>query len=436
MALIQCSIEAQARTATTVIEYLFPGWPPLFLPPLTGASTTNQDNPYPLLDPVTVLEIVSSEVPGGGRGPENRVARMGEQRTNLLRGYANSLIRMANLLTANFLDRDGVRTGLEVLATTHMKGPLDLDGNKLSGMAAATETQDLVTFQQFKVVQFLYEDKRDEADQAVLQRDSGLAMAGNLDMGVTLPGQRVINVGIPTVSTNLVTDAYFDAAVNAFTAAYLPRTGVNPMTNAGGPWDFAGNRIHDMGNPTATSDAMTKITFDSLSSSGGTSGVPIGMLMPHTGGTVPTGFLICDGREVSRTTYAALFAVIGIAYGVPSGGTTFVLPDLRGRSIVGVDNMGGVVAGRIVAAWGSLLAGVGGAQTHVVATAELPSHTHGYTDRYLASGSGGALTGETTPSTAALTFATTAGVTGSQGSGTAHNNMQPVMAIAYVIRSG
>ena len=436
MALIQCSITAQARTATTTIEYLFPGWPPLFLPPLTGASTTNQDDPYPLLDPVTVLEIVSSEVPGGGRGPENRVARMGEQRTNLLRGYANSLIRMANLLTANFLDRDGVRVGTEALATTYMKGPLDLDGNKIGGMAAATDTQDLVTFQQFKVVQFLYEDKRDEADQAVLQRDSGLAMAGNLDMGVTLPGQRVINVGIPTVSTNLVTDAYFDASVNAFTAAYLPRTGVNPMTNAGGPWDFAGNRIHDMGNPTAVGDAMTKVTFDSLSSTGGTSGVPIGMLMPHMGGVVPTGFLICDGREVSRVTYAALFAVIGIAYGVPSGGTTFVLPDLRGRVPVGIDNMGGVVAGRIVAAWGSLLAGVGGAQTHVVSTAELPSHTHGFTDRYLSSGSGGGQTGETTPSTAAITFATTVGVTGSQGSGTAHNNMQPSMAVAYVIRSG
>lgn len=436
MALIQCSITAQAQTASARIEYLYPGWPALFLAPLTGASSTSQNDPYPLLDPVTVLEIVSSEVPGGGRGPENRVARMGEQRTNLLRGYTNALVRLANLLTDRFLDRDGVRVGSEAAATTFMKGPLSLNANKLSGIADATETQDLVSFAQFKTVQFLYEDKRDEADQAVLQRDSGLAMAGDLDMGLTLPGQRVINVGIPSQPQHLVIDAYLDAQVFAFTGAYLPRTGVNAMTNSGAPWDMGGFAIRDMGNPTATSDAVTKQHFDSLASTGGTAGVPIGMVMPHMGGAVPSGFLVCDGREVSRTTYAALFAIIGIAYGTPSGGTTFVLPDLRGRLIVGVDNMGGVVAGRIVSPWGSTLAGIGGAQNHTLSTSELPSHTHGFTDRYLSSGAGGAATGEASPAGTALTFATTAGVSGSQGSGGAHNNVQPVIAVAYVIRAG
>lgn len=438
MALIQCNIAAQANTATVVLEYLFPGWPPLFLEPLPGASSTDPTAPYPLLDPVTVLEIVSADKDtfNDALGPENRTARMGAQRTSLLRGYTNALIRLINLLSANFLDRDGVRVGLEAPATTYMKGPLDLDGNKISGMADATDTQDLVTFGQFKDVQFLYEDKRDEADQAVLQRDSGLAMAGNLDMGVTLPGQRVINLGIPTQPSHLIIESYSTAQINAFTAAYLPRTGVNPMTNTGAPWEMGNNRILDMGNPTAASDAVTKTFFDALAVTGGTSGVPIGMIMPHMGGTVPSGFLVCDGREVSRTTYAALFAVIGIAYGTPSGGTTFVLPDLRGRLIVGLDNMGGVVAGRVAAAWGSTLAGVGGAQTHALSTSEMPSHTHGFTDRYMSSGAGGAQNGEASPSGAAVTFATTAGVTGSQGSGNAHNNVKPVIAAAYVIRAG
>ena len=436
MALIQANIAAQAQTAQARIEYVFPGWPPVFLPFLTGASTTDQNASYPLLDPVTVLEIVSSDATGGGRGPENRVARMGEQRTNTLRGYVNVLVRLANLLTDRFLDRDGVRTGAEASATTHMKGPLDLDGNKISGMAAGTDPGDLVTFAQFKVVQFDYEDRRDQADQAVLQRDSGLAMAGDLDMGTTLPGQRVINLAIPTQPGHMLTEAYMSAQINAFVAGYLPRTGVNPMTNSGSPWDMGNNRILDAGNPTASSDAVTKSHFDVAASSGGTNAVPIGMVMPHMGGTVPPGFLVCDGREVSRATYSTLFAIIGIAYGTPSSGTTFVLPDLRGRVIVGIDNMGGVVAGRVVAAWGSTLGGTGGAQTHSLSTGELPSHSHGFTDRYLGSGSGGALTGETSPAGTALTFATTAGVSGSQGSGNAHNNMQPSMAVAYVIRSG
>lgn len=436
MALIQANITAQAQTAQVRIEYLAPGWPPVSLPFLTGPSTVDQDAPYPLLDPVTVLEIVSSEAIGGGRGPENRTARMGEQRTVTLRGYVNVLIRLANLLTDRFLDRDGVRTGSEAPATTFMKGPLDLNGNKITDVAAGTDPQDLVTFEQFKVVQFDYEDRRDQADQAVLQRDSGLAMAGDLDMGTTLPGQRVINLAIPTQPGHMLTEAYMSAQINAFIAGYLPRTGVNPMTNAGSPWDMGTNRILDTANPIATSDAVTKAHFDVAASSGGTASVPIGMVMPHMGGSVPPGFLVCDGREVSRATYSTLFAIIGIAYGTPSSGTTFVLPDLRGRVIVGIDNMGGVVAGRVVAAWASTFGGSGGAQSHSLSTGELPSHSHGFTDRYLASGSGGALTGETTPAGTALNFASTAGVTGSQGSGNGHNNMQPSMAVAYVIRSG
>jgi len=208
------------------------------------------------------------------------------------------------------------------------------------------------------------------------------------------------------------------------------------MTNSGAAWDMAENRILDMGDPTAASDAVTKTFFDALAVTGGTSGVPIGMVMPSMRGTVPPGFLICDGREVSRTTYAALFAVIGIAYGTPSGGTTFVLPDLRGRAIVGIDNMGGVVAGRIVAAWGSILAGVGGAQSHTLSSSEMPSHQHTFTDRYMSSGSGGAQTGEASPSSAAVTFATTSGVTDATGVGGSHNNVQPTMAAAYVIRAG
>lgn len=435
MALIQGNVQAQATTAQVQIEFVYPGWPPFILPALTGGSTTSQDAPYPLLDPVTVLEIVSSEVMGGGRGPENRVARMGEQRTNLLRGYVNVLVRMANLLTERFLDRDGVRVGLEAPATTFMRGPLDLDGNKLSGLLDATEAQDLVSRTQFRTVQFLYEDKRDEADQAVLLRDGTNAMGADLDMGVGLPGRRVINVGIPSQPGHLVIDAYLDSVILGFTSAYLPRTGVNVMANPGSPWSCPSG-IRGLADPASADHAVTKVHFDSLASTGGTAGVPIGMVMPHMGGSVPTGFLPCDGREVSRVTYAALFAVIGIAYGLPSSGTTFVLPDLRGRVIIGADNMGGVVAGRVVAAWASQLAGAGGSQTHALSTSEIASHTHGFTDRYLASGSGGALTGETSPAGTASLFTTSAGVTGAEGSGSGHNNVKPVMAVAYMIRAG
>lgn len=60
----------------------------------------------------------------------------------------------------------------------------------------------------------------------------------------------------------------------------------------------------------------------------------------------PSGFLACDGSAVSRTTYSALFGLVGTTYGAGNGSTTFNLPDLRGEFIRGVDNGRGVDTGR------------------------------------------------------------------------------------------
>lgn len=60
---------------------------------------------------------------------------------------------------------------------------------------------------------------------------------------------------------------------------------------------------------------------------------PSGVILPFGGSTIPTGYLLCDGTTgLSTTTYAALFAVIGYTYG--GSGSTFNLPDLRGRVLV------------------------------------------------------------------------------------------------------
>lgn len=56
-----------------------------------------------------------------------------------------------------------------------------------------------------------------------------------------------------------------------------------------------------------------------------------GMIKPFAGTTVPTGYLLCDGSAVSRTTYANLFSAIGTTYGSGDGSTTFNLPDLNDR---------------------------------------------------------------------------------------------------------
>jgi len=61
-----------------------------------------------------------------------------------------------------------------------------------------------------------------------------------------------------------------------------------------------------------------------------------GIIWPYAGSGTPGGFLACDGNAVSRSTYSRLFGVIGTTYGVGDGSTTFNVPDLRGRTIVGV----------------------------------------------------------------------------------------------------
>lgn len=72
-----------------------------------------------------------------------------------------------------------------------------------------------------------------------------------------------------------------------------------------------------------------------------------GVVFPFGGTSAPTGFLMCDGSAVSRATYAALFSVIGTAFGAGDGSTTFNVPELRGEFIRGLDNGRGVDAGRV-----------------------------------------------------------------------------------------
>ena len=100
--------------------------------------------------------------------------------------------------------------------------------------------------------------------------------------------------------------------------------------------------------------------------------VPTGTRFRYAGSSAPTGFLICDGSEVSRTTYADLFAAIGTAFGPGDGSTTFNLPDSRERVSIGV----GTGAGLTARSRGDEI----GASSHTLTEAEMASHDHDLTD--------------------------------------------------------
>ena len=123
--------------------------------------------------------------------------------------------------------------------------------------------------------------------------------------------------------------------------------------------------------------------------------VPIGSIFPFGGSTPPSGYLLCDGSEVSQTIYSALFKVIAFNYGasntVHSG--YFKLPDLRGRFPLGADNMNNnlqvQVGNSSVATGGALgrannvsdyqstvLGAHNGNQTQSLTLANLPDHKH------------------------------------------------------------
>lgn len=171
---------------------------------------------------------------------------------------------------------------------------------------------------------------------------------------------------------------------------------------------------------------------------------PIGTILIYAGGTIPTGWLECNGQAVSRTAYKDLFAFIGTAYGGGNGSTTFNVPDLRGRAVIGYGQGSGL------SSWGL---GTKGGQESVILTASqsgLRSHSHGtatdgrsfvttatdgasITRHTVSSGSGAA--NMVRSANAFHTGATTASA-GDWDAAAAHTNMQPFIALKFIIAYG
>jgi microcystin-dependent protein len=108
--------------------------------------------------------------------------------------------------------------------------------------------------------------------------------------------------------------------------------------------------------------------------------IPIGAGIDFWGTAAPnSSFAFPYGQAISRTAYAALFAILGTTYGSGDGSTTFNLPDKRGRISVALDNMGGTASGRVTSASGGIdgttVGATGGAQSRTLATPNLPPYT-------------------------------------------------------------
>ena len=134
--------------------------------------------------------------------------------------------------------------------------------------------------------------------------------------------------------------------------------------------------------PTASSDtnttqiATTEFVKTALASVKIPEAVTVGTVIAFAGNSVPSGYLMCNGAAVSRTTYAALYKAIGTTYGTGNGSTTFNLPNLvdkfvQGSNTVGTAKIAGLpnITGSVASAYGEHNTNIGqGALSHQICT--------------------------------------------------------------------
>lgn len=166
--------------------------------------------------------------------------------------------------------------------------------------------------------------------------------------------------------------------------------------------------------------------------------IPPGFIADWAGTSAPTGWLLCYGQAISRTTYSALYAQIGTTHGVGDGSTTFNVPDYRGRVSAGKDDMGGSAASRLTNSGtgnpgidGSTLGAAGGSDRHTLTSAQMPTHAHN--ERIYSGGAGSAFV----PDGVAGRSSGDAGyTTENAGSSEAHPIVQPTIVMNKIIFAG
>jgi microcystin-dependent protein len=148
--------------------------------------------------------------------------------------------------------------------------------------------------------------------------------------------------------------------------------------------------------------------------------LPVGSISAYGGEKIPTNWLKCNGEAISRTDYPDLFKAIGTTYGSGDGSKTFNLPDLSERVAVGNAGDGEFSLGT-----------TGGEKTHTLTVDEMPSHNHTLRwDKEGGTGSGNGVLLKDGYMQTTYNY-----LTANTGGSKAHNNMQPYIALNFIIKA-
>lgn len=220
----------------------------------------------------------------------------------------------------------------------------------------------------------------------------------------------------------------------------------------------------------------------SVRGSSAAAAMPAGMIMAYAATTPPNGWVTCNGAALSRTTYATLFSIIGTSYGIGDGSTTFNVPSLAGRTLIGFGAGPGLTARNTlnapvgaetvtlsanetgVAAHGHTASGWGGGGHTASGGIAVADHSHAYVvmadgnqdhDHAINSGTisypaaqsdrgassyktlytqGSTPGGSASVSVADHGHSVTINANGAAGAAAAHNNMQPSAVVNFIIK--
>lgn len=220
-----------------------------------------------------------------------------------------------------------------------------------------------------------------------------------------------------------------DVEFNAIQTAVESKADLNSPTFTGTP-----------AAPTAASGtSSTQLATTAFVASATTDAVPPGSVTMYAGSSAPSGYLLCTGQAVSRTTYSALYAAIGTAFGTGDGSTTFNVPDLKNRLPIGAGDL-------------YSLAGTGGSKDAVVvshnhsasSSVSDPGHTHSVPEGAVAPGGGSSYASgdditdslQTNSTSGAsgtgISVSTTVNSAGVSGTGA---NLPPYLSLNFIIKT-